>query len=126
MMLAETVQGTMRRAFLVPAIGDLPARRLGVVTGSVIVFVVAYLFVRSIGARSAAQRFGVGLLWVALTLAFEFGLGAVLGNSWEQMFSDYEPQRGGWMLFGLLFMLFAPALAASVRRSDSTGTTVRR
>lgn len=46
---------------------------------------------------------------------FEFGLGAALGYTRERMLSDYNLAAGGYMGFGLLFMFFAPALAAKVR-----------
>jgi hypothetical protein len=32
------------------------------------------------------------------------------------MLADYDVARGGFMLFGLAFMLIAPALAARARR----------
>jgi hypothetical protein len=55
-------------------------------------------------------------LWVALTIAFEYSLGAVLGLTRERMLADYNFAEGGFMAFGLLFMLLAPALAARIRR----------
>lgn len=62
--------------------------------------------------------FGVGLLWVALTVLFEIGLGRlVLGLSWERLAEDYDPTRGGFVGPGLLFMAAAPRLAAWFRRS---------
>jgi hypothetical protein len=101
--------------FFAPLIGDMPARQIGVPVGCAIIFAIAWLCVRWIGARTFAQQFGVGLAWVVLIAAFEFGLGAALGYSRERMFADYDLAAGGFMGFGLLFMLFAPALAAKAR-----------
>ena len=51
---------------------------------------------------------------------FEFGLGHfVMNYSWEQMLKDYDVSRGGLMGFGLIFMLFAPWLAAKLYRKRS-------
>ena len=51
---------------------------------------------------------------------FEFGLGHfVMNYSWQQMLVDYDVSRGGLMGFGLIFMLFAPWLAAKSRRGKS-------
>lgn len=114
-VVAESVHGTLRQLFIAPALGDLLARQIGVLTGSAIIFVIALIFVRWIGARSFGEQFRVGLLWVVLILIFEFSLGAILGYTRERMLSDYNIAEGGFMLFGLLFMLFAPALAAKIR-----------
>ena len=50
-----------------------------------------------------------------LIVIFEFSLGAALGYTRERMLSDYNVAQGGLMGFGLLFLLFAPALAARLR-----------
>ena len=114
-VLAESVHGIIRQIFITPVIGDLPARQLGVLFGSAIIFAIALICIRWIGARSLAEQLGVGLVWVVLIVMFEFGLGAALGYSKARMLSDYNPADGGFMGFGLLFMLLAPWLAAKVR-----------
>ncbi len=114
-VLAETVHGFLRQLFLMPAIGDLPMRQVGVFVGSAIIFAVAWLTIRWIGARRAREQFAVGAVWVALIVAFEVSLGLALGYSRERMLSDYDLANGGWMGFGLLFLLCAPWLAAKAR-----------
>jgi hypothetical protein len=114
-VLAETVHGTLRQLFLMPAIGDLPARQVGVFVGSAIIFAVAWLTIRWIGARRVREQFAIGAVWVALIVAFEVSLGLALGYSRERMLSDYDLANGGWMGFGLLFLLCAPWLAARAR-----------
>jgi hypothetical protein len=114
-VVAETVHGTLRKLFLVPAIGDLPARQVGVPVGSLIIFVVAWLTIRWIGARTLGQQLAVGAAWLVLIVAFEFALGTALGYSWARMLEDYDLAAGGYMGFGLFFLLLAPFLAARVR-----------
>ena len=114
-ILAETAHGVLRQLFLVPVVGDLRARQIGVFVGSVIILAVALAFSRWLGARTLREQLVVGSAWVALTLAFELALGAVLGYSPERMLEDYDFARGGFMVLGLLFMLWAPALAALLR-----------
>ena len=115
-MLLETVHGTLRELFIAPVIGDLRARQAGVVAGSALVFAVAWLTSKWLGARSRNSWLCIGGLWVALTLAFEILLGRALGASWDRIFSDYNPLRGGFMMFGLAFMFLSPLLAAKLRR----------
>jgi hypothetical protein len=114
-MAAEAIHGTLRQLFLNPVVGDLPARQIGVPVGSAIVFVIALLGIRWIGARTLPRQMLVGAIWVLLTVAFEVGLGVALGYSRERILADYDVTAGGFMGFGLLFMLFAPALAARAR-----------
>lgn len=114
-IVAESIHGAIRQAFVAPAIGDLRAHQLGVLIGSAIIFLVAWFSIRWLGAKSSAQQLEVGVLWVILTVVFEFSLGALLGYSHQRMLSDYNIAEGGLMGFGLLFMLFAPVLAARAR-----------
>lgn len=114
-VIAESIHGAIRQLFVAPALGDLPARQVGVLIGSAIIFAIAITFVRWIDSRSFGEQFRVGILWVVLTLTFEFSLGAALGYSRKRMLSDYNMAEGGFMALGLLFMLFAPALAAKAR-----------
>jgi hypothetical protein len=100
---------------LVPLVGDLPARQIGVPLGSVLRFAVACLCVRWIAARTKLQLLGVGLLWVVLTVLFEVGLGRlVLGLPWDRITEDYDPTRGGFLGLGLPFMAVSPLLAARI------------
>jgi hypothetical protein len=79
LIAVETVHGILRTLLLVPLVGDLPARQIGVPLGSLLLFAVAYLFIiRWIAARTALQLLGVGLLWVVLTVLFEVGLGRLV------------------------------------------------
>ena len=118
-ILAETAHGMLRELFIAPAIGDLRARQVGVLVGSVIVLAVAWLTARWLDARSRRLQFMVGAQWVALTLSFEILLGRAIGTSWERIASDFNPARGGFMLAGLAVLFFAPRIAAKLRGVDS-------
>lgn len=115
-IVVETVHGILRGLLLVPLVGDFPARQIGVLIGSLLIFVVAWLCIRWIAVRTTLQLLGVGLLWVVLTILFEIGLGRlVLGLPWERITEGYNPARGGFLGFGLLFMAVSPLLAARFR-----------
>jgi hypothetical protein len=114
-VFVESVHGTLRQLFLSPLIGDFTARRIGFFIGMLVIFLVAYSFVRWISAENAKQLFFVGLMWAILMLAFEFGLGIfVLNYSSERMLEDYDVSRGGLMGFGIVFMTFAPLIAGKI------------
>lgn len=114
-MLAESVQGVLRRLFLVSWIGLQRASQVGVLVAIVLIAVVAVASARWIGLRRAGSLLMVGALWVLLSLAFEIGLGRALGYGWDRIFADYDLSRGGLMPLGLLAMLAAPLVAARIR-----------
>ena len=97
-------------------LGYLRARQLGIPIACVLVFLLAWATSRWLGAATRQVQITVGLWWAALTLAFEFILGRAIGLSWSRILADYDPSRGGFMILGLLFMMFAPLLAAKLRR----------
>jgi hypothetical protein len=115
LMLAETLHGIVREVFTAPVIGDLHARQVGVLVGSAIIFFIAWAAANWMGARTPRSQIIAGAIWVALTLAFEILLGLALGLGWGRILADYNLARGGFMPFGLAFMLFAPRLAAKLR-----------
>ncbi len=116
-VVAEVLHGIARTVLLEPWIGDLHARQLGVVTGSLIIFAIAWIAVGWIDARTPRRLLLVGASWLILTLAFEIGFGRyVMGFSWERLGSDYDPSQGGFLALGMIVLLLAPLLADWVRR----------
>jgi hypothetical protein len=109
-MLAETGHGAVRELFIAPVIGGLPARQLGVLLGSALVLLIAWLCSRWLQASTRRSQLAVGAFWVVLTIIFEFSLGRAMGTSWPRLFSDYNPAQGGFMLLGLAVMFLAPML----------------
>ena len=119
-ILAETVHGVLRSVLLVPLVGDLRARQIGVLIGCLIVFAITFLFVSWLRVDSISGLLSIGAIWVVLTFLFELALGRlILGVSWDRILSDYHIANGGYMIFGLLFMFFAPYLASHMKSSHT-------
>jgi hypothetical protein len=114
--VAESVHGILRRIFVLPLLGDLRAHQVGMLVASVIIFAIALICIRWIGARTFSEQLKVGVLWVTLMAIFEISLGLAFGYSQERIFADYNVIQGRLMIFGMTFMLFAPALAAKARK----------
>lgn len=114
----ETVHGILRTMLLVPLVGDLPARQIGVLVGSALIFAVCFLCIRWIAATTKTYLLGVGLLWSVLTVLFEIGLGRfVLNLPWDRITENYDLTAGGFMVLGLVFLALSPLLASSLRPS---------
>ena len=120
---AEFLHGILRVLLLEPLVGDFRARQIAVFTGMLIILTISRLFVGWLRAANDFQLFLAGLIWVVLTIAFEISLGRLLGFSWERILSDYDISNGGLMLLGLLFLMFAPLIAAKLREKSATNFT---
>jgi hypothetical protein len=58
----------------------------------------------------------VGVLWLVLTLAFEFLVGHyVFHKSWPALFEDYDLSRGRIWVAVLVVVLIAPLWTARLR-----------
>ncbi|MEI8375310.1 MAG: hypothetical protein WCJ35_21020 [Planctomycetota bacterium] len=113
---AEILHGIVRSILLVPHVGLFRSNQIGVFTGSLIILAIALVSIRWIGATRSSQLFGIGFLWLILTLAFEFLCGHfVAGASWERLASDYNVLEGGLLPFGMIILALSPLIAGKVR-----------
>ena len=116
LIAAEIVHGIARGIFLVPHVGEFRSSQIGVFTGSLIILVIAWVFVRRLGAHRTNELLLVGLLWLLLTLAFEIGFGRfALGASWARIAVDYNMLEGGLLPLGMLVLLLSPLIAGKMR-----------
>jgi len=123
-MAVEFVHGILRAIFLVPVVGYFRARQIGVFTGSVLIVLVACLFIRWLHARDTKSLILVGVLWLFLTTAFEFSFGHfVFRRSWRDLASDYDVRHGGLLGFGMLILLFSPLIANRLRGPGQTANS---
>lgn len=116
MIVAESIHGVLRGIFLVPILGDLRARQIGVLVGSVLILLIAILSIKWINTVSFAQRIVIGMLWMLMTTGFEVVLGrAFLRIGWDRILSDYDVTHGGYMIFGLIVLVVSPVIALRLR-----------
>lgn len=77
---------------------------------------IATAFVPWLKPDNKRELLFLGLLWLGLTLAFEFLLGKlVLNLTWERIRSDYNLLRGGLLPIGMLVLTLSPLIAARLR-----------
>jgi hypothetical protein len=107
--------GVVRERLLAPAIGGHAAHVVGTLVFVGVMLGVTAAFVRRIRPRcTPADLWLVGLLWVALTAAFEFlFFHFVAGESWEVMLAHYDLLRGRIWVLVPLAELFGPPLLGS-------------
>jgi hypothetical protein len=115
LVATESVHGVVRRLVLEPKLGDVRARQVSVFSGALLIVLVFRLTLKWLGPQPVRRWWQLGLLWLALTLAFELVLGRATGASWERISSDFDPRRGGLLAFGMLVIAVAPRLVAARR-----------
>jgi hypothetical protein len=115
LITAEVVHGIVRTLVLTPVVGDFRARQLAVFTGSLLILLITALTIRWIHASRPRTLLIVGSAWVVLTVAFEIGLGRMMGYSWKRLGSDYNLLEGGLLPIGFVIMATSPLIAARLR-----------
>ncbi len=114
--LVETLHGILRVKYLNRPLGDRRARQLGVFTGSVLILVIAWLTVPWLGVGTGGEALAVGMLWMLLMLGFEFAIGRLVFHfPWPRILREFDPTQGGFLVLGMLVLLFAPLLVATLR-----------
>jgi hypothetical protein len=115
-MGAEFIHGILRAVLLAPYVGDFQARQIGVFSGSILIILIACLFVRWIGANTVRTLTYTGFVWLVLTLLFELGFGRfILRLSWQRLLSDYNIVQGGLLPFGMILLTLSPLIVARLR-----------
>jgi hypothetical protein len=116
LLVVEFLHGTLRVILLVPRVGDLPSRQIGVLTGSLLILVVVYFFIRWSAHLSPRTLLTIGFVWLILTVLFEFAMGIFLFHfPLSRMLEDYNVPKGGLFPLALVFLFFSPLLAARLR-----------
>lgn len=117
--LAAVANGAAREKYLRPRLGENGGHILSTIILCAVILLFAFLFIGWIGARTRQEAFLLGMVWVTLTLAFEFLAGRYLfGNSWEKLLADYNVFKGRVWLLVVLTTLLAPLWAFGLRHAD--------
>ncbi len=112
-LVLEFAHGVARTVWLVPLVGDLPARQIGVGVGSALILLVAWLTARWIGARTRRERLAIGFGWAVLMLGAEAAIGRWLfGYPWSRILEDFDLSRGGLLGLGIVVLAAAPSLTS--------------
>jgi len=113
MVVVAIANGAFRGAVLVPRLGEGGAHVVSTLMLSALIFLLSWASIGWVAPGSAGDAFGIGLLWVGLTVLFEFGFGHfVVGKSWNELLADYNVLRGRIWLLVLVTTGLASYLAA--------------
>ena len=111
LVLLAILNGGVREHLYKARLGDLAAHQLS----TILLLLLMTTYVRLLAAAwplpSIAEAWAIGVIWLMLTLIFEFGFGRfVAGHSWQHLFAEYNLLAGKiWFLIPL-WLLIAPPL----------------
>jgi len=115
-LAGAVLNGGLREAWLVPSLGKTTALVLSGVLLSIVIAAVSLLLVPRMGRLATPQCLYVGLLWLCLTLTFEFGFGRLVQHeSWQRLLEAYTFKDGNLWPLVLVVLFLAPLLAVRAR-----------
>ena len=110
MILLAVANGTLRQFILLDRFGELKAHQLSTLLLIVLCSIYVWAIFSQLSIQSTRQAFIVGIVWVALTIIFEFGMGTLANRPMENLLRDYQILSGRvWLVF-LAWLLFLPAI----------------
>lgn len=93
--LAMVANGVARLWLLVPLLGERGAELASAATGVGLVLLITRPFITSLDFATTREYGEIALLWVGMTVAFEFGFGHwVAGASWSALLASYDVLEG--------------------------------
>ena len=99
----------IRETLFAKRLGDHRAHQLSCATGIFLFAIYGWALVRVWPPASSGEALAIGLVWFALTVAFEFTFGHFArGISWGELLGDYNILTGRLWVLVLLWVTVAP------------------
>ena len=107
--VVAVTNGIIREATYAKVVSELTAHQVSTVTAILACSISVWIVNRLWPIQSTSQAWTIGISWLVLTVAFEFGFGHfVAGHSWNRLIADYNLLEGRvWSLF-LFWLLIMP------------------
>jgi hypothetical protein len=103
------INATVRQVVYGKYVSELAGHQISTLNFAILVGLYAWALGGFLKLSSPGEAIGVGLMWIVLTVVFEFALGRyVVGDPWGKLFHDYDLLDGRvWGLF-VLWVGMAP------------------
>ncbi|TVV44891.1 hypothetical protein [Thalassolituus sp. C2-1] len=106
---AETLQGIVRAAVLVPRLGKKTALKISAITGSLLALLLCSWMIPKTSLNSAAGLLLAGVILAAFMALFDVLIGRrVMKLSWEKIGRDFNPANGNYLSIALLLLITYP------------------
>ncbi|WP_457756112.1 hypothetical protein [Thermodesulfatator indicus] len=115
-VLIAIVNGIFREKVLTPLLGSDLALPISGISLAMLVFVVSFIFIPTIGSLDPKIYILIGFLWLILTLLFEFIFGHyITGKPWKDVMQVFNLKKGDLFTVVLAATAVSPWLAAKIK-----------
>ena len=116
LMSGAILNGAFRERVLNARIGAAAGHVVSSLLLCLVILLVSWVSISWLRPTSPAQATSIALLWVLVTVAFEFGFGHfVAEKSWSDLFADYNVLQGRVWVLVLIVLAEAPYQTARLR-----------
>jgi hypothetical protein len=117
MLIVSVANGALRDLTYGRYLSDLRAHQVSTLSGIILLGGVIWAFVRFWPPDSDREALFIGLLWMTLTVAFEFlFFHFVAGRPWSELLADYHISRGRVWVLVLIWIAIAPYVFYAILR----------
>jgi len=111
MLLTSIANGAVRDFTYGKHMDELTAHQLSTLSGVLLLGIIIWGFVRLYRPSSSQKAVCIGLLWMGLTVAFEFLFFHYIGgHSWSELLGNYNIFKGRVWVVVLAWVAIAPYL----------------
>jgi hypothetical protein len=111
MVAIAIANGALRESWYGQHLTEPAAHQISTLTAVVLFGAYIWFVVQFWSPTSKAQAIAIGLLWLVMTIAFEFLFGHfVAGHTWERLLHDYNLLAGRVWPLVLVWVAVAPYL----------------
>lgn len=114
-LVLAVLNGGLREAVLLKHLDLTSAQLLSAVLLCAAILLMAWWLVHWLGVYDARSLWLVGVIWLVLTLVFEFSYGLARGLDWSEMLAAYTFKDDNLWPLCLLITLMAPWLVGWYR-----------
>ena len=109
MVVIAIINGAIREGWYGKHMSELQAHQISTVTGVLLFGVYIWVLIRIWRPTSTGQALTIGLVWLGMTVAFEFLFGRyIVKRSWRDLLHDYNIFAGRVWVVVLLWVTLAP------------------
>jgi len=109
LVVIAIINGAIRERGYKKFAGELRAHQISTLTGIILFGLCVWILSLIWKIQSANQAMTIGLIWLALTVAFEFLFGHyVMKHPWSKLLQDYNILKGRLWSLVLIWITIAP------------------
>lgn len=110
MLVVAILNGSARDLWYKKYTGELTGHQISTFTLIVLFGVYIWFIIHKFPPESFNQTIYIGIMWLLLTLAFEFGFGLYRGKTFDELLADYNILKGRIWILIPIWITIAPYL----------------